>query len=659
MSSVDAADRWIPVPLTTKAQAAAGVSGGEGFQKIITLKYAPSNPNIVYMGSDTTQVWKSTDGGWHWFPVNTGFTANGARSLAIHPKDPNIVLAAGFLGRKPMGKTRWKHAKQGIYLSTNGGVYWELVHPSQFYMQESTGNLIIFDSRTIKNSAFTAYTGSYYQGLLRTLDGGRTWISTGFDRGHIIDMEESPDSPGTLLIATDQGLFSYDGKRTRPLGKGLPSPPLSIEVSPAAPKRIIAATGKNGVYRSDDAGKTFFKTSKGLPSGIFSSDLSISPVQPDIVLLGTHLSNPKGPYYTRDGGETWHRNQTTEAKNLIKGGGYWFSSPFASHPTDPNIALSVSNGRARVLRTENGGKTWFYSGSGYSGGRIMDIAFTGPNSMVLSLTDHGLWHTSDDGQTFSHIELSAGGKRSSNAIAGNSDTLVASIGSWKKKNLAVSHNSGNSWRIEQMRDTFGYIGIHPQKSYIFYAGNYRSNDKGKSWKRLKHTVLGAAPSNGDIIYGLSKSKKKSTIFRSTDGGNTWKALSMPRKGHITVNAFSISPEDDKIIYVGTARGLLIFDGRKWFKKASAHGLRPDAHGKIYVQAIAIDPLNPNEIYLGRRAPGLGHSNGVFHSKDSGNSWKEYNLNLGSNYTVWSLSTSPTNGSIYMGTSHGLYKLQKN
>jgi len=51
------------MPLRTPEQKSAGLPGGEGMQQIYDLAYSPSNPSIVYLGVDTSQVWKSIDGG--------------------------------------------------------------------------------------------------------------------------------------------------------------------------------------------------------------------------------------------------------------------------------------------------------------------------------------------------------------------------------------------------------------------------------------------------------------------------------------------------------------------------------------------------------------------------------------------------------------------
>ena len=87
-----------PVPLTTEAQRRQNIPGGEGFQLVMTIAYAPSNPQTVYLGSDTSQVWKSLDGGKSWRPVNGGYKSVGSRSLFVHPRNEDLVFSAGSHG---------------------------------------------------------------------------------------------------------------------------------------------------------------------------------------------------------------------------------------------------------------------------------------------------------------------------------------------------------------------------------------------------------------------------------------------------------------------------------------------------------------------------------------------------------------------------------
>ena len=87
-------NEWIPVPLRSAEQAAAGIAGGEGMQLIYGISYAPSNQETVYLVTDVSQVWKSVDGGSTWQMRNNGFLANGG--LSSSPPD---LLSRPVAGR--------------------------------------------------------------------------------------------------------------------------------------------------------------------------------------------------------------------------------------------------------------------------------------------------------------------------------------------------------------------------------------------------------------------------------------------------------------------------------------------------------------------------------------------------------------------------------
>ncbi|MDY6953601.1 MAG: hypothetical protein SWE60_18990, partial [Thermodesulfobacteriota bacterium] len=81
----DPAPGWEAVPLCTAAQERLGLAGGEGMQMVWGIAFAPSSPNVVYLVSDTSQVWRSDNSGQTWAMKHRGFLANGGVSLVVAP----------------------------------------------------------------------------------------------------------------------------------------------------------------------------------------------------------------------------------------------------------------------------------------------------------------------------------------------------------------------------------------------------------------------------------------------------------------------------------------------------------------------------------------------------------------------------------------------
>lgn len=639
------------MPLTTERQLDEGISGGEGFQKVLSLVYSERDPSIVYLGSDASQIWKSTDGGHSWMPKSDGYYSAGARSILVSPLDENLVLAAGTLGRERNRVKDGQSPLQGIFLSRDGAATWRLVHKTDFYKQDTTGALCAVDSRSITkpSGALVILCGTYDDGLLISDDSGESWSPTVFGNKNITAVRELPGQPGVFVVAADGKLYRYSERGSRIIASEIQNA-LDVATSNAAPERIYVAAGSQGVYRSDDGGQSFKQCVNGLPlrNGYFS-DIDTSDVDANVVYLATHRSKAKGPFFSSDGCAQWERASSTNSKGLITKGGFFFSSPFATHPTLPKTALTVSNGVARVLKTNDGGEKWYYSGSGYTGARVRSVARLGEHRIVLALTDHGIWYSTRDGVAFEKMRLGArGGKESVSAIAVDGELIVASTGGWKNKHLIVSRDGGKHWTHHaDLQDSFDFIGIVSGDDAPIFAGPYRSVDGGKSWEKLSFTVRAVAGKGSPMLVGTGD---KSSIAVSIDSGNSWQRIRTP-KGNWSINDLAVSESGDTI-FVASNSGVFIYQNDAWDLKDHRHGITMDGHGYTSVKSIAVDSVT-GCIFIGRWAPGKGVSNGIFRSCDNGDSWTETNVGIGKTFNVWSLSALPT-GEVYAGTTYGLF-----
>lgn len=655
-SVAESAPNWQSVPLHTRAQQIAGVAGGEGFQQIMSIVFAPSDPSRVYLSSDTSQVWRSDDGGYVWRKANTGFLSNGARSLFVHPLNPDIILAAGFLGKEQSRIKPEMNPLQGIFLSIDGANKWRFVQAAAFYKQGTRSSLFAMDSRTKADANFTVYVGTFNDGLLCSTDGGLTWDVTAFKLKQITSVVESVNQPGRMLLATTSGFYTfYDGQIAQ-LGNGLPSWPRSISASQGAPKTVYAAVGKFGVYKSLDSGQTFVFSGFGLPPIVNWTDVICSNTDADILYVKGHKSSI-GPFFSHDGGLSWHKAKNINVDSLAPLEGMYFSSPIAVHPLKPSVALIASNGRATVLRTKDGGLTWRYSGSGYTGGRLMDITFADPITFYFGLTDHGLWKTSDSGQTFEPLPVPKIDGKSVQAADVEGNNLVIGIGQWKRKSLAISHDAGSTWvKFKKFTGSFDCIKVHAGRPGVVYAGKYHSDDYGSSWITLEYEVRAVFQPDNDVIYSIRGEGDRTYVMVSRDLGQTWHSpyspLSVPEK---SIHAIAVHPKQADEICIATSVGIFILRENEWRKRNHLNGLALDHFGGCYIQTLAFDDDDPRIIYAGRRSPGRGVSNGIFRSKDSGETWHAYNGNLGNYFNVWSIHCSPFDDTVYIGTSHGTYK----
>ncbi|MBW7941669.1 MAG: hypothetical protein H3C64_04545, partial [Candidatus Kuenenia stuttgartiensis] len=474
---------WQQVVKRTQAQKTAGLSGGEGWQLISGIVYAPSNSNIAYLVSDTNQVWKTTNANADpysikWERKANGFYANGGASIVVDPTNPDVVYVAGSemsaSGSTPISK---QHDAEGIFRTTDGGDNWTMVKDAHFHRYKAVGGIhFAFAGSTI-------YAAQSEGGLLKSIDGGTTWNLVNKSGGGYVldaydglyDIKVHPTDSSILFVSTGWGLYKVvdngSSATVTKIGTGLPSHPYATVINYNNPNIMYATANTNGVYKSKDGGLTFTQTKASPVSNGTTGQaqqIAMSPVNPDKLMVGfLGLWPTKQLYYTHDGGTNWTLTDTMDEQNgdgWVCGsefeGGKWtqdysgsgvYAAPVAFHPTIENTAL-ISGHASIVRKTTNGGVTWKYSNTGYTGsaGIVSSPSLFGwdrddPNVLATFHMDFGPMLTTDGEDTFKSISTATPkGSAAGGAIKGN--IIVEINGNWTdgEYKVAVSRNSGDS-----------------------------------------------------------------------------------------------------------------------------------------------------------------------------------------------------------------------
>ena len=327
-------------------------------------------PNVFYVGVNNGGVWKTTDYGHVWSPIFDSQPTGSIGDLAVAPSNPNVIYVGSGEGvQRPDLSTG-----DGIYKSIDAGKTWR--HLGLRDGQQIAG--VIVDPRD-ENRVFVAVLGHPYgpnpeRGVYRSTNGGETFerilykdentgaAQVGFDPGN-------PQIVYAALWAGRQGpwensswngplsgLFkSVDGGTTwRQLTTGLPTTAqglgrIGFTVAPSDSRRLYAtvdAPTLGGIYRSDDAGETWRRTNSDVRVWGRASDFAevkVDPRNADVVYsanVSTHRSTDGGVTFTSvkgaPGGDDYHR--------------IWIN------PDNPDIMLIGSDQGATI--TVNGGRTW-------------------------------------------------------------------------------------------------------------------------------------------------------------------------------------------------------------------------------------------------------------------------------------------------------------
>jgi Sortilin, neurotensin receptor 3,/Secretion system C-terminal sorting domain len=280
----------------------------------------PGNQNIMYTGSNTLGVYKTTDGGTTWSPMNTGITNTQVQAIAISQNNPQNLYAGTATG--------------GVYKTTDGGANWTQVNNGITETTISIQALLVHP--TDPNIAWCAVfdgVSDAVNGLYKTTDGGVNWfpITTGIGAiKNFLCLAISPTDPNILLagssftVATSTGpsaiYKSTDGGANWALSStGLPTDPTEINpiralsFSTANSNVVVAGlfmnTVNGGFYVSTDAGANWTKKHNGLPPdiGTLIRSVAIRPGFENQFYVGLDRSTFTniGVFMTTDGGDNW------------------------------------------------------------------------------------------------------------------------------------------------------------------------------------------------------------------------------------------------------------------------------------------------------------------------------------------------------------------
>jgi photosystem II stability/assembly factor-like uncharacterized protein len=356
----------------------------------------------------------------------------------------------------------------------------------------------------------------------------------------------------------------------------------------SAGRRIYAAYATSGVWKTDDDGATWQAVFENQASTSIG-DVAVAPSNPDIVWVGTGEANlfrasmaGVGIYKSTDGGRTFAHAGLTDSQTIAR---------IVVHPTNPDVVYVAASGHEwtdnemrGVFKTTDGGRTWtkaFYR-SPRTGAIDLVMDPSDPETLYAAMwqrirrkwsdprvepgyDEGGVWKTSDGGKTW--IAASEGlpapqfrGRIGIDIAASNPSVLYAFV-----DNYEAGRPPREGERDAYTRPIF--------EGRIKSAEIYRSDDKGKSWRKVTE--------NNDFMMGHS-------------GTYGW-----------VFGQIRVDPTDENTIYTLGIALNVSRDAGKTF--ASLGGMHGDHHG------LWIDPKSPSTLIN-------ANDGGVYQSKDSGRTW---------------------------------------
>src|ERR1700686_1292808 len=161
--------------------------------RVTAVAGIPGKPAIYYFGPPGGGVWKTTDGGRVWKPIFDDVRVASIGALALAPSNPNVI----YVG------TGEETAGNGMYKSTDGGKTWtdaglkDTRYITAIIVNPRDPDIVIASARDYR----AAGSG---RGIYKTTDGGQSWTKVFFkdDKTSVVDLVASPDDPRIVFAAT-------------------------------------------------------------------------------------------------------------------------------------------------------------------------------------------------------------------------------------------------------------------------------------------------------------------------------------------------------------------------------------------------------------------------------------------------------------------------
>ncbi|MDQ8160096.1 MAG: glycoside hydrolase [Gemmatimonadota bacterium] len=476
----------------------------------------PSQPNVFYMAATNGGVWKTNDAGRTWNPIFDAQNTGSVGAVEVAPSDPNILYVGSGEGlQRPDLSTG-----NGMYRSNDAGRSWT--------------HLGLRDGQQIPRIAidpgnaerlFVAVLGHPYgpnteRGIYRSVNAGRSFERVLYKDENTggADVVLSPDDPNTVYAVL------WEARQ--------------------GPWENAAWSGANsGLFKSTDGGATWTQLAGGLPTtadGLGRLGIGISPSNPRRIYVTATAGAKSGLYRSDDAGATWTR---TTADNRIFGRGDDFAAVTVD-PRDPNTLYSMN---VVAWKSTDAGVTWtaFRGAPGGDDYQRLWINPLVPTTMLL-VADQGAVITVNDGETWSSW-YNQGTAQFYHVTADNAWPYRVCGGQQESGSACVASrgNDGSityrDWRPVGASE-YSYVAPDPLNPDIVYGGTVTRFDRRTGQTQNVSPTIGrtrgAAGSGPDYFRGVRTmpilfspiNPRKlyygtNVVWSTVNGGTTWTRLS--------------------------------------------------------------------------------------------------------------------------------------
>ncbi|MFY0629245.1 MAG: hypothetical protein JXR05_02620 [Flavobacteriaceae bacterium] len=643
-----------------------GMSG-----RVTSIDVVQSNPDIMYVGTASGGLWKSTSGGIKWAPLFDKEVTASVGAVAIQQSNPSVI----WVGTGEGNPRNSLNGGYGIYKSLDGGKSWKSMG------LEKTRHIhrIIVDPSN-PNTVYVGAIGSPWgehkeRGVYKTTDGGKTWkqilynnIKTG-----AADLVMDPSNPNKLIAAMwehkrdpwffksggkGSGLYiTYDGGDTWKKmtdKEGFPKGDLGrigVAISRSNPNVIYALVEakKNALYKSVDGGFKWrmINNKPGIGNRPFYySEIYVDPQNENRVYSVFTYVN-----VSDDGGRSFR--QLMPAYGVDNGvhpdhHAWWID------PKDGSFMIDGNDGGLNI--THDKGKSWRFVGNlPVAQFYHINVDNEYPYNVYGGMQDNGSWR----GPAY---VWKAQGIRNSywqeisfgdgfDVVPDRDDSRYGWSMSQQGFVSRYDHITGNNYSVKpthpdpDVKLRFNWnsaINIDPFDNNTIYFGSqfvHKSTDKGLTWK-----VISPDLSTND------KEKQK----QGESGGLTMDATGA--ENHTTILVIEPSVVEKNMIWAGTDDGRVHFTQNGGTNWTDVSKNIPGLPAGSWIAQIKASNKNKGEaLLIANDYRRFNYTPYAYRTKDYGTTWTRIvDGNDVESYTLSIVEDPVSPNLLFLGTDDGLY-----
>lgn len=589
-----------------------GLYGGD----VEDIAVSPHDPQSL-LAATTEGMFRTVTSGERWLPASTGLRSVHVLGVAFDVDHPLIAYAA---------------TTAGVFRSVDGGASWTLSY--------STSNPPVYDNADQVVSTVGTVYATTTRALLASKDAGLTWsiVNDGWHRdgyGAGIALGASRSRPDVLYLARPGKDWEPEVWRTDDAGltwETLPIDDVSQIVVHPEDERIVYARRGGSVWVTRDRGESWTQLWDYNQGPVAEITLGRGDV---VVISGLTFNRGGFVAFSEDAGATW----TTTS---VMGG---TGAVYDALELDPQNERIVYHGRrgTGVHRSTDGAATFTWRGAGLTAQPVRGIASdpTNPLRMYATLGEGGLFR-SDDGGT-SWVDVTAGLHNPANphrlinittvAVSADGAVYVARMADGAfAPSLWVSTDGAETWTSRSdelpLNRNVNFLLAHPtlpgqlvvtswspSDSPDRYGSAFRTADGGQTWSEitaLDKAVTGATveAGTGRLLVATGGRGEEKSLAESRDFGSTWRTLTNPFSYDILYGLAS-DPRTGRMYAGGESPHIAHSDdgGMSWTSQYIPLMGHPER-----INVIAVDPLDPTQVFAGTQSKGL------WFSRDRGMTW---------------------------------------